>query len=154
MDSVTIRGYRFSTGWAKNQKVFFYAQFSKPFEKFTSQGPYSRMDFQTTEGEQIMVKVAISPTSMDGAQANMEEELAGWDFNGTVKSATKAWNAELSKIKIDTDDEDARTVFYTSLYHTMIQPSDPHRKRLRELHHFLALGHLQGCDAADDDYPS
>ena len=123
VDSVTIRGYRFSTGWAKNQKVFFYAQFSKPFEKFTSQGPYSRMDFQTTEGEQIMVKVAISPTSMDGAQANMDEELAGWDFNGTVKSATKAWNAELSKIKIDTDDEDARTVFYTSLYHTMIQPS-------------------------------
>lgn len=100
VDSVTIRGYRFSTGWAKNQKVFFYAQFSKPFEKFTSHGPYSRMDFQTTEGEQIMVKVAISPTSMDGAQANMEEELAGWDFNGTVKSATKAWNAELSKIKM------------------------------------------------------
>lgn len=123
VDSVTIRGYRYSTGWAKNQKVFFYAQFSKPFDSFSNIGTYSRMAFHTTEGEQIMVKVALSPVSMDGAQANLAAEMPGWDFEGTVKAAEKAWNEELSKIKVDTDDAEARTVFYTAMYHTMIQPS-------------------------------
>lgn len=123
VDSVTIRGYRYSTGWAKNQKAFFYAQFSKPFDKFENMGAYSRIDFHTTEGEQIMVKVALSPVSMDGAEANMKAEMPEWDFEGTVKAATKAWNEELSKIKIDTDDAEARTVFYTAMYHSMIQPS-------------------------------
>lgn len=123
VDSVTIRGYRYSTGWAKNQKVFFYAQFSKPFDKFENMGAYSRIDFHTTEGEQIMVKVALSPVSMDGAEANMKAEMPEWDFEGTVKAAEKAWNEELSKIKIDTDDAEARTVFYTAMYHSMIQPS-------------------------------
>lgn len=123
VDSVTIRGYRYSTGWAKNQKAFFYAQFSKPFDKFESMGAYSRIDFHTTEGEQIMVKVALSPVSMDGAEANMKAEMPKWDFEGTVKAAEKAWNEELSKIKIDTDDAEARTVFYTAMYHSMIQPS-------------------------------
>ena len=123
VDSVTIRGYRYSTGWAKNQKAFFYAQFSKPFYKFENMGAYSRIDFHTTEGEQIMVKVALSPVSMDGAEANMKAEMPEWDFEGTVKAAEKAWNEELSKIKIDTDDAEARTVFYTAMYHSMIQPS-------------------------------
>ena len=123
VDSVTIRGYRYSTGWAKNQKAFFYAQFSKPFDKFENMGAYSRIDFHTTEGEQIMVKVALSPVSMDGAEANMKAEMPEWDFEGTVKAAEKAWNEELSKIKIDTDDAEARTVFYTAMYHSMIQPS-------------------------------
>ncbi len=122
VDSVTIRGYRYSTGWAKNQRVFFYAQFSKPFDKFEVDGEYGRADFSTTDGEQILVKVAISPISVEGAQANMSAELSGWDFEATAEAARKAWNAELSKIQITTTDSDARTVFYTALYHSMIEP--------------------------------
>ncbi len=122
VDSVTIRGYRYSTGWAKNQRVFFYAQFSKPFDKFEVDGEYGRADFSTTDGEQILVKVAISPVSVEGAQANMSAELSGWDFEATAEAARKAWNAELSKIQITTTDSDARTVFYTALYHSMIEP--------------------------------
>ena len=122
-DSVSIRGYRYSTGWAKNQRVFFYAQFSKPFDSFENRGAYSRISFHTSDGEQIMVKVALSPVSMEGAQANMEAEMPGWDFDGTVKAAENEWNKELSKIKVNTDDAEARTVFYTAMYHTMIQPS-------------------------------
>ncbi len=122
VDSVTIRGYRYSTGWAKNQRVFFYAQFSKPFDKFEVDGEYGRADFSTTDGEQILVKVAISPVSVEGAQANMSAELSGWDFEATAEAARKAWNAELSKIQITTMDSDARTVFYTALYHSMIEP--------------------------------
>ncbi len=122
VDSVTVRGFRYSTGWAKNQKVFFYAQFSRPFDKFEVEGDYARADFRTTEGEQILVKVALSPVSMEGAQSNMTAELPGWDFEATAESARKAWNAELSKIQVTTADTDARTVFYTALYHSMIEP--------------------------------
>ncbi len=124
VDSVTIRGYRYSTGWAKNQKVFFYAQFSKPFDRLETAENFSRADFRTSDGEQILVKVALSPVSMDGARANMAAELPGWDFEATAEAARKAWNSELSKIKIETNDDDARTVFYTALYHSMIEPAE------------------------------
>lgn len=132
IDSTTIRGYRHSAGWAKNQRVFFYAQFSKPFSSFekiegtvqdgSQNTMFGRANFQTAENEQIMVKVALSPVSMEGAEANMAAELAGWDFEATAKAADKAWNQELSCIKVTTDDADARTVFYTALFHTMIHP--------------------------------
>lgn len=123
VDSVSIRGFRYSTGWAKNQKVFFFATASKPFDSFDTTGLYGRMSFKTTDGEKILLKVAISPVSVEGAEANMNEELSGWDFDATTEAAKKAWNEELSKIAIETDNDDDRTVFYTALYHTMIQPS-------------------------------
>ena len=53
----------------------------------------------------------------------MSAELPGWDFEATVESARKAWNSELSKAKVTTSDSEARTIFYTALYHTMIMPS-------------------------------
>lgn len=119
-----VKGWRWSKGWAKNQKVFFYARLSKPFDSIEDHGMYARINFRTTDGEQVLMKVAISPVDIDGAKANMAAELPGWDFEATARDARTAWNRELSKISIETDDEDARTVFYTSLYHTMIQPAE------------------------------
>ena len=84
---------------------------------------YFRADFHTTEGEQVMLKVAVSPASEEKAALNMSAELPGWDFEATVDAAREAWNAELSKAKVSTDDPEARTIFYTALYHTMIMPS-------------------------------
>ena len=136
IDSCTIEGYRFSTGWAKDQKIYFRAQFSKPFDsideitakEYSVEGKeysvnYFRAGFHTTEGEQVMLKVAVSPSSEEKAALNMSAELSGWDFDATVEAARKAWNAELSKANVCTDDPEARTVFYTALYHTMIMPS-------------------------------
>uniref|UniRef100_UPI004027E531 GH92 family glycosyl hydrolase n=1 Tax=Candidatus Cryptobacteroides bacterium TaxID=3085639 RepID=UPI004027E531 len=136
IDSCTIEGYRFSTGWAKDQKIYFRAQFSKPFDsideitakEYPVEGKeysvnYFRADFHTTEGEQVMLKVAVSPASEEKAALNMSAELPGWDFEATVDAAREAWNAELSKAKVSTDDPEARTIFYTALYHTMIMPS-------------------------------
>ena len=71
----------------------------------------------------MLVKVALSPVSIEGAKANLAAELPGWDFDATAAAADKAWNAELSKVKIETADETARRIFYTALYHTMIAPS-------------------------------
>ena len=119
-----LKGWRFSRGWARNQKVFFYAKFSKPFESVENIGQYARVNFDLAEGEKIMLKVAISPVDIDGAKANMAAELPGWDFEKTREAARTAWNRELSKICIETGDVDERTIFYTALYHTMIQPSE------------------------------
>lgn len=119
-----LKGWRFSRGWARNQKVFFYAKFSKPFESVENIGQYARVNFDLAEGEKVMLKVAISPVDIDGAKANMAAELPGWDFEKTREAARNAWNRELSKIRIETGDADERTIFYTALYHTMIQPSE------------------------------
>lgn len=119
-----LKGWRFSKGWARNQKVFFYAKFSKPFESVENIGQYARVNFDLAEGEKVMLKVAISPVDIDGAKANIAAELPGWDFEKTREAARTAWNRELSKIRIETGDVDQRTIFYTALYHTMIQPSE------------------------------
>ena len=132
-----IRGYRFSRGWADNQKVFFYAEFSKPFQNIEviqkekkiweneskMMNIYARADFQTTKGEQVMMKGGISPVSMEGACANLRAEMPDWDFDGTVAQAQRLWNDELGRIRIKTSDADVRKIFYTALYHTMIAPS-------------------------------
>ena len=133
-----LGGYRFSKGWANNQKVFFWAEFSRASVRFSvAENPsndsersvlrkplYGYYDLgHTDEGEQILVKVALSPVSIEGARANMAAELPGWDFETVKADARKAWNAQLSKAAVTCPDPDTRTVFYTALYHTMVAPS-------------------------------
>ena len=121
-----IEGCRWSTGWAKDQRVYFVAEFSKPFDSFMLCGKddmYGRVSFRTSKDEQVLLKVALSPVSIEGAGKNLEAELPGWDFDSVAASADKAWNEELSRVRIETGDESARRIFYTALYHTMIAPS-------------------------------
>ena len=120
-----LGGYRYSKGWAKNQKIFFWAEISRASKEFaTNASLYGRYTLGDTEdGEQLLVKVALSPVSVEGARANMEAELPGWDFDATRAQAREAWNNELGKIRVKTNDPDRKTVFYTALYHTMIAPS-------------------------------
>ena len=117
-----IEGWRHSTGWARDQRVYFAAEFSKPFAFESAGEHYARASFRTHEGEQVLLKVALSPVSVEGARANLAAELPGWDFEATAAAADRAWNDELGKIRIETQDETARTIFYTALYHAMIAP--------------------------------
>ena len=118
-------GWRYSSGWAKDQRVWFVAEFSHPFTSFEQVGEhYARVNFATAEGEQLMLKVALSPVSIEGAEANLAAELPGWDFDATAAAADAAWNAQLAKVKVTTQDEVARRIFYTGLYHTMVAPSE------------------------------
>ncbi len=131
-----IQGYRYSKGWANNQKIYFYAEFSKDFENFelirqsvksadnqeVEVALFGRADYKTSNNEQILLKVAISPNSTEKAKENFLAE-ANQDFDKAVKLADQAWNKELSRIIIKTNDEDSRKIFYTALYHTMIAPS-------------------------------
>ena len=123
-----VQGYRYSKGWANAQRIYFYAEFSKPFtdlhiHSIDYMPLFARADFSTTEGEQVLMKVGLSPVSMEGARANMMAEVPGWDFDAVAKAAHDAWNTELGRISIETSDETARKVFYTALYHAMIAPA-------------------------------
>ncbi len=139
-DSTTyaLKGYRYSRGWADDQKVYFYAEFSKTpesldiiqedvkiWDNVTVNIPtFVKAGFQTAEGEQVMLKVALSPVSIEGAYKNMQAELQGWDFETVTEEADKLWNKELSRIKIKSTDKETEKIFYTALYHSMIAPSE------------------------------
>ncbi|MGL4518164.1 MAG: GH92 family glycosyl hydrolase [Phocaeicola sp.] len=121
-----IVGYRHSKGWADDQRVFFVAELSKPFDSFeitTENGLFARASFATAEKEQVLLKVGLSAVSIEGARKNLETELASWDFEATMQSASADWEDKLTKIKVSTTNETNRTIFYTALYHTMIAPS-------------------------------
>lgn len=137
----TVSGYRYSTGWAKDQRVFFTAVFSKPMKQFIlsegetakdiregtelkAKGIYGQALFDTMDKEAVYVKVALSPVSIEGAKKNMAAELPGWDFQQTILDADQAWNEELNKIQIEADDDKTMRTFYTAMYHTMVAPSE------------------------------
>ena len=131
----TVEGWRYSTGWADDQRVYFHAEFSKPFERIVFTGAdtlsadgrsargrklYGRFGFRTEENERITVKVGLSAVSAENARRNMQAECPGWDFEAVREATRRAWNGELSKIRIETADPAVRRIFYTALYHTMI----------------------------------
>ena len=122
----TIVGYRYSNGWASDQKVYFVAEFSKPFDSFEIHNKhYGRLAFKTKADEQILVKVAISPVSIEGAKANMAAEMPGWPkLEKVALAAEQAWEKELQKAKVESSDIAVLRTFYTALYHTMIAPSE------------------------------
>ena len=121
-----IEGYRYSSGWAKDQKVYFVAEFSRPFQNFEVHSThYGRASFSTAKDEQILLKVAISPVSIEGARANMTAEMPAWPkLEDVVAEAEQLWEAEMQKARIESDDESVKSIFYTALYHTMVAPSE------------------------------
>ena len=131
-----IEGYRRSSSWAKNQKVYFTAEFSSEIkEAIRNVGlnddeewedikhTKAALKFEPIDGKAILVKVAISYVSIEGARKNLEAELPGWDFDKVRADAKAAWNKELSKIEVSGGTPDQTTTFYTAQYHTMIQPN-------------------------------
>ncbi|EHQ28069.1 GH92 family glycosyl hydrolase [Mucilaginibacter paludis] len=138
IDQHTIEGYRIITGWAKLRKVYFHAEFSKPFDSATLVSGSSQhrdlsvingsnlkaaLNFNTTDNEQVLVKVALSPVSMENARQNLSVELPGWDFDRVSTQSSNKWETELSKIKID-GTQTQKEIFYTGLYHAFTQPNN------------------------------
>lgn len=131
-----ICGRKKTVYWAFDQYINFYAKFSKPFTytmvtdsmALDEGGPLLPtakvlLHFNTKAGEEVYVKVGISAIDIDGARKNVEAEIPEWDFNGVRKAARASWNDYLAKIDIDTDNKDQKTMFYTALYHTGMQPN-------------------------------
>lgn len=137
VNDTTIEGYRYSTGWAKDQRIYFTAVFSKPMIGFSvyrdtvetegtgleSEKVKAVVHFNTDQNERIKVKVGISPVSSKNALANISAEIPHWNFSTVADNAYAAWNRELGKITVRSTDTAKLRNFYTSLYHTMIAPS-------------------------------
>lgn len=153
VDSVTVEGYRFSTGWARNQKVFFRTRFSRPFDSIhidsmairqagrrTGTACDARFYFKANDGEQVTVCTALSGVSLEGAARNLQAEAPHNNFSQYHQQARANWNAALGKVTIattntgkttadtgkataDACDADERIKFYTALYHSLLAPT-------------------------------
>ena len=132
-----ISGWRRSSGKAKDQHVFFVAQFSKPFKRFgivkdsipvvqtSAFGKDMRgfVRFNMLAREPVLVKVGLSAVSIEGARRNIQAEIPGWDFERVKTDAGERWERELQKIKVSGGSPRQLTTFYTALYRSMIAPN-------------------------------
>ncbi len=146
VNSTTFEGLRRSEAWAKDQWVFYRIEFSKPamnslIVKKGDNDEKVLFEFKLDKNEKLLVKVALSSVSEEGARKNMAAELPHWDFEKIKKEARDAWQKELNKIEVKGGTQERMKVFYTALYHTMIQPNiyndvdGQYRGRDLKIHH-------------------
>ena len=114
-----LTGFRRSNGWAADRRIYFSIDFSQPVTVHRLDSMERVVVSVADNTKPLLVKVALSPVSIDKAKLNMQAELAGWDFDAAVKSADEAWNSELARIEIQTNDRTKKRVFYTAMYHLM-----------------------------------
>ncbi len=133
----TASGYRKSDGWGGDKTFFFVMEFSRPFDssgvaqgdkevsgkQSTGNETKGHFDFKTKAGEQILVRVGVSTVSVEGARNNLHAEISNWDFDAVVAADRKQWDAALSKLDVETKDNNLKETFYTSLYHTLLAPT-------------------------------
>ena len=132
-----VEGYRIITGWAKLRKIYFYMEFSSPILTSTLRDGgrvhentavingtnlLGCFRFGQLNGKPLTCKVALSSVSMENARQNMEQEAPHWDFDRYVAAADADWEKQLGKIEVK-GTEVQKEIFYTALYHTMIQPN-------------------------------
>ena len=132
-----VEGYRIITGWAKLRKIYFYMEFSSPILTSTLRDGgrvhentavingtnlHGCFRFGHLNGKPLTCKVALSSVSMENARQNMEQEAPHWDFDRYVAAADADWEKQLGKIEVK-GTEVQKEIFYTALYHTMIQPN-------------------------------
>lgn len=128
-DAQTLTGHVRSSVWV-NQDLFFVMKFSKPVIDTLSlpmeemeKGKRLVMSFDMKPDEELLMKVAISTVGVDGAKKNMDKELSGWDFDTVRQLAKDNWNSYLGRMEV-TGTPDELENFYTSFYHTLIQPNN------------------------------
>lgn len=135
----TLKGLKQSQGWAYDHKVYFYATFSNPFvvdkimvdsisqktelSKLNGKNVHTILGFPSLKkNDTLLLKVGISAVDIDGAEKNLKAEIPDWNFNSVVSKAKEKWKNELGRIKVETDNKEVLTIFYTALYHSMIAP--------------------------------
>lgn len=124
VDSVTIQGYRYSNAWATDQRLHYFMRLSSPIvaTTFTEDSLVAGFSFGKLK-EPLKVKVGISAVDILGAQQNLDAEIPHWDFEKTKKNTQNAWRKALAKIQVEGASEEKKTIFYTAMYHSMLNPN-------------------------------
>lgn len=136
VDDYTVKGKRFSSGWASDQRVFFYMRFSSPIIGLKDNGGDSLKRGGTVRGkgvkvlfkfdrskDVVLVEVGISAVSTENARQNMEHENGDWNFDQVKKHASNEWEKALSCIRVEDSNLEKKTIFYSALYHAMLAPT-------------------------------
>ncbi|MDQ2179016.1 GH92 family glycosyl hydrolase [Marinifilum sp. D714] len=137
VNDTIVAGYRFSKGWAADQREYFAMVLSKPVKNIMVYDADKKLNgdagkgkaikaflnFSTESFEKLQVKFGMSPVSMENALLNIKTEMPNWNFNEILAANKAKWNKELEKIHIETQNEKDKRVFYTAMYHTLIAPN-------------------------------
>ncbi|MFH4965696.1 GH92 family glycosyl hydrolase [Gaetbulibacter sp. M235] len=136
VDSTTIEGYRKSTGWAKDQRIYFAIKLSKPFKSYQiykndtiATNPVEAkntkiiLNYNTSDDEVIILKTGLSTASIKGAYKSLEVEAPDFNFENYKEKASSIWEKQLQKITIKSSNENQKTIFYTMLYQSMLAPT-------------------------------
>ncbi len=128
-NNTTISGYVSTENWV-NRKYFFTLTFNQPFynstlieKKENEKAPKYLLDFSSVKNRVLKVKIALSSVSVEGAKLNLKTEIPHWDFQNVYQNNLKLWDKYLSRINIEAP-EKQKEIFYTSLYHLFLQPSN------------------------------
>ncbi|MGB1283767.1 MAG: GH92 family glycosyl hydrolase, partial [Polaribacter sp.] len=136
VNNTTIQGYRKSTGWAKDQRIYFEIQISKPFKSYqlytndtlvssSAKGKNTKiiLNYKTDDKEIIILKTGLSTANIKGASKSLTVEAPHFDFEKYRTKADGIWEKELQKIEIETEDVNKKEIFYTLLYQSMLAPT-------------------------------
>ncbi len=135
-----LTGYRFSKGWARDQRVYFAIEFSTPFsdemaikdeilvtdgkgKKNPVKRSKAKFNFNLSEKNELLVKVGISSASIDGALKSIAVENPDWDFEKIKMNASEKWQQQLNKIDVVSEQDEIKQIFYTALYHVNLAPT-------------------------------
>src|SRR5882724_6092767 len=134
-----ITGQRTTSGWDKHRTIYFAIECSQPWKSFgleangkplpadqteiKSKNVRAHLDFKTSAGQKILLRVGLSATSVEEAKKNLQMEIPSWDFDAIRLAARNTWNEQLSSIKIESPNPLVRQTFYSALYHTMTTPN-------------------------------
>jgi predicted alpha-1,2-mannosidase len=134
-----ITGHRRSKGWAQDKVIYFAIECSQPWQNFGIEAEgkplpkgtteikgtnlRAHLDFITSAGQQILLRVGLSPTSIEGAKSNLRVEIPSWDFDSVRVATQQDWSEQLSRIQIESPNSNIRQTFYSALYHTMLAPT-------------------------------
>lgn len=124
INSNSVQGNRHSNAWATNQQIYYHLEFSEDIKEivYREDSLVAGFKFGVLE-DPLLVKVGISAVSKNNAKKNLQDEIDHWDFEKTLKESTDKWEEVLGKIKIETSNEVQKEIFYTSLYHSLLNPN-------------------------------
>ena len=119
-----ISGFRRSGYWARDQYLYFYAEFSKPIKAHeqNEEDLVYAFDFDN-DGTPLVMRIGISAVDVEGAKKNLESEITDFNLEALAAKTYDTWNKELSRIIVKSKNEKDKKVFYTALYHSFIVPN-------------------------------